>query len=59
MNHNSTEARLLRIETALVLLCQHLGLNPRTGDRLANDIHRQFDARTPVPRRDARKDGDA
>lgn len=36
----NVEARLVRIETALVLLCQHLGLNPRTGERLAGDMNR-------------------
>lgn len=31
---DSPEARLKRIETALYLLCRHLGLDPRTGERL-------------------------
>lgn len=36
VDHNSTDARLKRIETALYLLCRHLGLDPRTGDRLTD-----------------------
>lgn len=35
-DYNSTDNRLKRIETALYLLCRHLGVDPRTGDRLTN-----------------------
>jgi hypothetical protein len=31
-------ARLKRIETTLFLLCRHLGLDPRTGDRLTAQL---------------------
>ncbi len=44
-NYDGVEARLRRIETALVLLCKHLGLNPRTGDRLAGDIRLPLEGR--------------
>lgn len=33
-DYNSPENRLKRIETALYLLCRHLGVDPRTGTRL-------------------------
>lgn len=33
--YNSVENRLKRIETTLYLLCRHLGVDPRTGGRLA------------------------
>lgn len=36
MNPDSIEARLKRIETTLYLLCRHLGLDPRTNERLAD-----------------------
>lgn len=32
------EKRLQRIETYLYLLCMHLGINPRSGERLAGDL---------------------
>lgn len=35
---DSNEARLRRIETALYLLCRHLGMEPRTGDRLSGSM---------------------
>lgn len=34
---DNMEARMKRIETALYLLCRHLGLDPRTGDRLTDN----------------------
>ncbi len=36
--YNSTEQRIIRIETMLALLCHHLGLNPRTGTHLSKDL---------------------
>lgn len=33
-DYNSVDNRLKRIETALYLLCRHLGVDPRTGGRL-------------------------
>lgn len=33
----SMEARVARIETYLFLLCQHFGLNPKTGVRLIDE----------------------
>lgn len=33
---DTPEQRLKRIETVLYLLCRHLGLDPRTGDRLTD-----------------------
>lgn len=38
--YNSPEQRLVRIETMLALLCHHLGLNPRTGERISKDMGR-------------------
>lgn len=37
-HHDSSEARLKRIETTLYLLCRHLGLEPRTNERLSDII---------------------
>jgi len=34
----SPEARLQRIETVLILLARHLGLNPWNGERYAGDL---------------------
>lgn len=36
--HDSTDARLRRIETMLYLLCLHLGLEPRTNTKLATNL---------------------
>lgn len=35
-NPMSVEARVKRIETMVYLLCMHLGLDPRTGERIGD-----------------------
>ena len=39
-HHMSVEARLKRVETYLVLLCYHLGLDPKTARHAAPEFQR-------------------